>query len=735
MATLVLGTVGTILGGPIGGAIGSLIGSQVDQAIIGNGPDRVGPRLAEVSVQTSSYGTPIPQIFGTMRVAGSVIWASDLQEMSNREGGGKGRPSTTTFTYSANLAVALSSRPISSVRRIWADGNLLRGIAGDFKTETLFRFYNGEEDQRVDPLIASAEGINAATAHRGISYVVFENLQLADFGNRIPSLTFEVIDGSGRITIIDIANSVTQDLVTQSGDSNITLSGYASSAGVSREALDDLLSPLPMSIRANDGDLQLIDHSVMQGVSDIISPEVIQQNQNRLDETQSFTASISEIPKELSLRYYDPSREYQAGLQSSRRPGPGRVNRTIDFPAALNVNDAQSIVALNQRQQIFARNMASMTLARDGKNYIIGDIVRCNNMHRWKIIEVEEDLGVIGLMLNKVADMTTMPEVAASGRALLPPDLRSGQTIFNILDLPAFGLRGLDRPNIAVAAGGSEAGWRRANLFQRNENIITPISTVSVAATMGRVTVPLQRASAAIVDERNRPIVILDNSNMMLQLGDVGNSSNDNFAMIGEEIIQFRSAHILDDGSYELRGLARGLGGTEEYIDNHTADERFVLLDDKQLQFIEHDDFTLGQSINIEAIGLDDDVPQVETLEDIGRSMRPLSPVHGYVNITPNEDMAIRWIRRGRGSSQWNDGVDVQLGENFERYDVTIIDMTAGHSEQILNNMMVSQSQTTVSDADLSMWRNNGVRNLQIMITQIGTYAKSEPLIMDYEIL
>lgn len=120
MATLVLSTVGTIFGGPLGGAIGSFIGSQLDQAIIGNGPDREGARLAEVSVQTSSYGTAIPQIFGNMRTAGSVIWATDLQEDSNREGGGKGRPSTVTFSYSANFAVALSSRPIDAIGRIWA---------------------------------------------------------------------------------------------------------------------------------------------------------------------------------------------------------------------------------------------------------------------------------------------------------------------------------------------------------------------------------------------------------------------------------------------------------------------------------------------------------------------------------------------------------------------------------------------------------------------------------------
>ena len=68
MATLVLSSVGTALGGPVGAAIGSLIGHSIDQQLFGGGPKQ-GPRLGDLSVQTSSYGTAIPRIYGRMRVA------------------------------------------------------------------------------------------------------------------------------------------------------------------------------------------------------------------------------------------------------------------------------------------------------------------------------------------------------------------------------------------------------------------------------------------------------------------------------------------------------------------------------------------------------------------------------------------------------------------------------------------------------------------------------------------
>ena len=60
MATLILTAVGTLIAGPIGGAIGALVGQQIDQEVFGPAA-RTGPRLKELVVQTSSYGTAIPR--------------------------------------------------------------------------------------------------------------------------------------------------------------------------------------------------------------------------------------------------------------------------------------------------------------------------------------------------------------------------------------------------------------------------------------------------------------------------------------------------------------------------------------------------------------------------------------------------------------------------------------------------------------------------------------------------
>jgi hypothetical protein len=256
MATLVLTTIGTIVGGPIGGAIGAFVGQQIDQRLFAP-KGRQGPRLNDLSLQTSTYGQPIPKLFGTMRVAGTVIWATDLREEKHSSGGGKGGGKVSTYSYSASFAVALSARRIRAVHRIWADGKLLRGEAGDWKSETGFRLYLGEEGQAVDPLIASAEASEGTPAYRGIAYALFEDFQLADYGNHIPSLTFEVEADEGPVAIGEIAAVLSEGAVI--GDTEAALGGYAASGDSVRGAIEGLASAWPISVVYDEGVLRLTD--------------------------------------------------------------------------------------------------------------------------------------------------------------------------------------------------------------------------------------------------------------------------------------------------------------------------------------------------------------------------------------------------------------------------------------------------------------------------------------------
>jgi hypothetical protein len=313
MATLVLTAVGSAIGGPVGGAIGAAIGQQIDQIIFAPKP-REGPRLKELEVQTSSYGTQIPAIFGNMRVAGTVVWATDLVERRARSGGGKGRPSTINYSYSVSMAVALSSRPIARIGRIWADGNLLRGSAGDLKVDAQLRLYTGHDDQPLDPLMASAEAAGECPAHRGLAYAIFEDLQLADYGNSIPSLTFELFEREEAVPVAAIFDAATGGEVV--GTTAQDVRGFALSGQSAKEPLSLLLDILPVELRVSEAGL-FIDEPISP--SDNAAPinPVVAENLEQFDPPLQTLDSVSQTPHSLALRYFDPDRDFQAGVQRS----------------------------------------------------------------------------------------------------------------------------------------------------------------------------------------------------------------------------------------------------------------------------------------------------------------------------------------------------------------------------------------------------------------------------------
>lgn len=205
MASIILGAVGSVAGGAVGGTIGAamgasvgrMLGSGVDNALFGGGalPAVEGPRLSELVVQTSTYGKPIPLVYGNVRLAGNVIWSRPIKETAttttSSTGGGKGgggevTQTTTTYSYSISMAVVICEGVIDEVVRVWADARLLDMSLGTY------RIYKGGEEQLPDSFIESFEGVGTTPAYRGLAYLVVEDFPLGEFGNRIPNFTFEV---------------------------------------------------------------------------------------------------------------------------------------------------------------------------------------------------------------------------------------------------------------------------------------------------------------------------------------------------------------------------------------------------------------------------------------------------------------------------------------------------------------------------------------------------------------
>jgi hypothetical protein len=202
MATILLQVAGAALGGifgpagtAIGSAIGASLGGMLDSSLINSTRTIRGRGLSGARIPSADEGAPVLRVQGTMRVAGTLVWATRFEETVTRQRqGGKGRgPTVENYRYHANFALGICEGPIAAIRRVWADGR-------ELDLETLdMRIYRGTATQLPDPLIEAKQGTGRAPAWRGLAYVVFERLPLDDFGNRIPAFQFEVVRPVGKL--------------------------------------------------------------------------------------------------------------------------------------------------------------------------------------------------------------------------------------------------------------------------------------------------------------------------------------------------------------------------------------------------------------------------------------------------------------------------------------------------------------------------------------------------------
>lgn len=224
MARIALQLAGGIIGGllalPSGGmsvalgfSLGSIIGGVAGAIIFPGGQNVVGPRMADMTVSSSSNGSPIPFGAGRYPIGGQVIWATPLQEHT-KTSSAKGGPTQTTYSYSVSFAVSFGKGP-GQILQLWANNKLIYDVTGkgavspgDAFTPTCYR---GVDSQGQDPTILADRGAANTPAFRDLIYCVFTNLPLDNYANTIPNISALVSCG-------DVAQSYPVDnaLLTQS---------------------------------------------------------------------------------------------------------------------------------------------------------------------------------------------------------------------------------------------------------------------------------------------------------------------------------------------------------------------------------------------------------------------------------------------------------------------------------------------------------------------------------------
>ena len=219
----VLGAVGTYgFGAPAGAAwgftIGSTLGSVAGQVFwpeqADKPPSQPPPQPHETRLQLSSWGMPIPIQYGDGRMAGNIIYMSDIVEtietVTSKDD--NYRYHEYTKTYTATFAIAFCEGPVPGISRIWMNRKVIadwRDPAGDYypigdiglfaanldtsiaRAETFFSVYLGSEDQTADTTIAALITDAETPAYKGLCYIVFKDFPIGEFSG-VPQIEIEI---------------------------------------------------------------------------------------------------------------------------------------------------------------------------------------------------------------------------------------------------------------------------------------------------------------------------------------------------------------------------------------------------------------------------------------------------------------------------------------------------------------------------------------------------------------
>lgn len=397
MASVILKSAGAIvgnalipgLGGAWLGGVGQSLGNLID-AQLGLGSTVTGPRLETLSVQDSRYGAGIPLVYGNARIAGNVLWSSDLIETRHTAtNGGKGGVSssvtTKTYTYSVHCAIGICEGPIAGIETVWADNTVIyqNGLwtSGLFDAATL---YTGDADQEPNAFMQSILGAENVPAHRGLASIVFDNLQLASFGNRLPNLTFEIAATS---------------------ETNAPACLGATSAAMTQRpttAQNGAMAPLALSdggagMKALVGGAVVSDGSAVFAVSEV---DVSGETPTLLTACQSAAFASSATPSQMSWALAPDGRFVACHLQSAL---------AVSHSFALYDTKAQSF------GPVYSLAMASSSIHKqvawlDAHRFVIDDVV--NGVRGLRAFarsgDAIVDLGFTGLW-GSGSGSTTMP--------------------------------------------------------------------------------------------------------------------------------------------------------------------------------------------------------------------------------------------------------------------------------------------------------------------------------------
>jgi hypothetical protein len=648
-------------------------------------------KVNDLSVQTASVGTAIIKGYGKARITGNIVWGTKFVEhvsktttSSGGKGGGGSKTETTTYTYSSSFAIMLCEGPIVGVSNVWADGN-------DFALKNVdYRLYTGTEYQEPDDFMESVEGVGFVPAYKGMAYIVFRNMLLTDYGNRIPTFSFVVEFPKNNLKdiveeISEEAGLVLQQDVDAASLSNLTVQGFTRNGSKTfKEQMNELRVVHIFEGTERFGKLVFAPRDFTKVIA-ISSGEIGAYETNKAEEPFQVTTKYDlELPKRLNLTYYSSDNKYQTGSQGAYRQLAGGVSEeSLSTSVVLSDAVAKAVAEMRLYEMWMARTGYEFKLPMKYGYLLPGDILELNlpdDIGKELVVITKANFGKPGLNVISASkvDSANYKLVTRSVDETPEEIVNTPSEVFAyMMDIPKLPVDSNSSDDYVYMAIGAKAFYG-ANVYRSYDSGVSydHLATYSNPGIFGEAVTVLGNANPCFWDNGHSVTV-------KLIAGTLESRSKEdilnyyNAAVLGDEIIQFTSAELVTEDTYKLSGLLRGRNGTEHYVSEHKAGERFVLLGKNNISAVPVTSEYWYTELAFR-IGPRGDSVINETYKDVsftaqGISQRPWSVCHVKGTRDSDGNLTVFWIRRTRKNGSWKDFSDVPLSENSEVYEVEVM--------------------------------------------------------------
>ncbi|UJQ21281.1 glycoside hydrolase TIM-barrel-like domain-containing protein [Wolbachia endosymbiont of Delia radicum] len=305
----------------------------------------------------------------------------------------------------------------------------------------------------------------------------------------------------------------------------------------------------------------------------------------------SKLANISQLDlnNKVNVVYFNRNFGYPIDVKYAELPKQGAAI-TVEIPLIMEEGEAQNIAEVLLYSSWQERNIYNFKLPIKYAWLVPSDVITIldgEKKHTVRIIKTKFEsmsIQVIGVGYDHSIYKLSFPSTRSLMLKEYPPSHIS-KTIVEMIDLPD--IKGNSASFTLIS---EEKNWKGATLFiSYNDKDYKPIASTNKQSTYGYV-----------MESTDEGLIVV------LRFGNITSIADSNLALVGKEIVKFQNAELIDKNKYKLSNLIRGQEGTKEY--QHTAGEKFVLLDDSIISF----EVQRGKKFYLKAVTYGDSLENTE---------------------------------------------------------------------------------------------------------------------------